>query len=345
MDPIRWRNAGSVATRAKGEVVMNARLGLVGVVTAVVVWFIACPSAMAQSYPSRQVNLVVPFPAGSATDGVARRLAESLKEATGATVIVENKPGADGNLAALSVLRADPDGYSIFVTTNSTHAANVNLFNAMPYDPKADFAPVAGIMTIPMMLTVKPDFPAKTVGEFIAYAKSREKPLSFASGNTSSRGSAELFRSRAGLTLQHVPYRGMPQALTDVVGGQVDLVFADTSSGLGLVRDGSLRAIAVTAPKRLASLPDIPTVAEAGVPGYEFAAWVGVFAHAKTPKDIVVQLNQLVTAFVNNPATTGYLQTIGATPFPSTPEQLAAFAEADTKRWAEIVEVAKMEKK
>lgn len=302
-------------------------------------------SAAAQSYPSRQITLVVPFPAGSATDGVARRLADNIKEATGATVIVENKPGADGNLAAMAVLRDEPDGYSVFVTTNSTHAANVNLFNVMPYDPKADFAPVAGIMTIPMMLTVKPDFPSKTVSEFIAAANSRQKPLTFASGNTSSRGAAELFKSRAGIPLQHVPYRGMPQAITDVVGGQVDLVFADTSTGMGPVRDGALRAIAVTSPKRLASLPDVPTIAESGVAGYEFAAWVGVFVRAKTPPAIVTRLNQLVTAFVNNPATVSYLTTIGATPFPSTPEQLAAFAEADTKRWAEIVDVAKMEKK
>jgi tripartite-type tricarboxylate transporter receptor subunit TctC len=324
---------------------MTMRVALAGALGLVFVGLAECPVATAQPYPSRQVSLVVPFPAGSATDGVARRLADSLKEATGATVIVENKPGADGNLAALSVLRAEPDGYAIFVTTNSTHAANVNLFNAMPYDPKADFAAVAGIMTIPMMLTVKPEFPAKSVGEFVAYAKSREKPLAFASGNTSSRGAAELFRSRAGVPMQHVPYRGMPQALTDVVGGQVELIFADTSTGIGLVRDGTLRAIAVTASKRLTSLPDVPTIAESGLPGYEFAAWVGVFVHAKTPREIVTKLNHLVTVFVNNPATTAYLQTIGATPFPSTPEQLAAFAEADTKRWAEIVEVAKMEKK
>lgn len=303
------------------------------------------PAALAQSYPSRQITLVVPFPAGSATDGVARRLADHIKESSGAVVIVENKPGADGNLAALSVLRADPDGYTVFVTTNSTHAANVNLFNTMPYDPKADFAPVAGVMTIPMMLTVKPDFPARTVSEFIAASRTRDKPLTFASGNTSSRGAAELFKSRASIPMQHVPYRGMPQAITDVIGGQVDLIFADTSTGMGPVRDGALRAIAVTSPRRLASLPDVPTIAESGVAGYEFAAWVGVFVHAKTQRDVVARLGQLVTAFVNDPATTAYMATIGATPFPASPEQLAAFADADTRRWAEIVDVAKMEKK
>lgn len=324
---------------------MRTCVSLANCLTILAIWTGFTPAAAAQSYPSRQITLVVPFPAGSATDGVARRLADSLKEGTGATVIVENRPGADGNLAALSVLRAEPDGYTVFVTTNSTHAANVNLFNAMPYDPKADFAPVAGIMTIPMMLTVKPEFPAKTVREFIAVAKGREKPLAFASGNTSSRGAAELFKSRAGIPMQHVPYRGMPQAVTDVIGGQVELVFADTSTGMGPVRDGALRAIAVTSPKRIASLPDVPTIAESGVAGYEFAAWVGVFVRTKTPPEIVVKLNQLVTAFVKNPTTTSYLTTIGATPFPSTPEQLAAFAEADTRRWAEIVDVAKMEKK
>jgi tripartite-type tricarboxylate transporter receptor subunit TctC len=307
----------------------------------------AAPGARAQTYPSHQITLIVPFPPGSATDGVARRLAESIKQATNAIVIVENKPGADGNIAAQAVLRADPDGYTVFVTTNSTHSANISLYTSLPFDPKNDFAPVAGVMTIPMMLTVREDSPIKTVSEFIAFAKSKDKdkPLTFASGNTSSRGAAELFASRAGVTMQHVPYRGMPQALTDVVGGQIDTIFADTSSGMGLVRDGKLRAIAVTGPKRVASLPDIPTIGESGVPGYELAAWVGVFVKAKTPPDIVTKLNQFVTTWVNDPETVKYMETIGATPFPSTPEQLGAFAEADTKRWAEIVDVAKMEKK
>jgi tripartite-type tricarboxylate transporter receptor subunit TctC len=223
--------------------------------------------ASAESYPSRRINLIVPFPAGSATDAVTRRLAESIRIETGVTVLVENKPGADGNLAALAVLKTEADGYTVFVTTNSTQAANINLFNAMPYDPKADFAPVAGIMTIPMMLAVKPEFPAKTVAEFIALAKSRQKPLSFGSGNTSSRGAAELFRSRAGIEMQHVPYRGMPQALTDVLAGEIDCVFADPASAQGLIQDGRLRVLAVTSSERLAGLPDVPTLAQTGLSG------------------------------------------------------------------------------
>ena len=181
-----------------------------GIATVLLLLAAFFPAWSAEPYPSQRITLIVPFPPGSATDGVTRHLAESIRAATNATVVVENKPGADGNLAALAVLKAEPDGYTAFVTTNSTQAANVSLFNSMPYDPKADFAPVAGIMTIPMMLIVKSDFPAKSVAEFVELAKKREKPFSFGSGNTSSRGAAELFRFREGIEMQHVPYRGMP---------------------------------------------------------------------------------------------------------------------------------------
>jgi tripartite-type tricarboxylate transporter receptor subunit TctC len=319
---------------------------------AIAIWLVAALTgtahwrqASAESYPSRRINLIVPFPAGSATDAVTRRLAESIRIETGVTVLVENKPGADGNLAALAVLKAEADGYTVFVTTNSTQAANINLFNAMPYDPKADFAPVAGIMTIPMMLAVKPEFPAKTVAEFIALAKSRQRPLSFGSGNTSSRGAAELFRSRAGIEMQHVPYRGMPQALTDVLAGEVDCVFADPASAQGLIQDGRLRVLAVTSSERLAGLPDIPTLAQTGLSGAELSAWVGVFVRSGTPSDIVAKLSQVVLGFVNNKDTAAYLESVGAKPFPAGPDELGKFEDADTRRWAEIVEIAKIEKK
>lgn len=314
-----------------------------GVLAVLLVVAAAFSVASADPYPSQRITLIVPFPPGSATDSVTRHLAESIRATTNVTVVVENKPGADGNLAALAVLKAEPDGYTAFVTTNSTQAANVSLFNSLPYDPKADFAPVAGVMTIPMMLTVKSDFPAKSVAEFVALAKTREKPLSFGSGNTSSRGAAELFRYRQGIAMQHVPYRGMPQALTDILAGQIDCAFADPSSAQGLVQDGKLRALAVTSSKRLETMPNVPTVAESGLPGYELTAWVGVFVRAKTPPEIIARLNALVTDYVNSAGK--YLATIGATPFPSTPQELAAFQEGDTKRWAEIVETAKIEKK
>lgn len=316
-----------------------------GIATVLLLLTACIPARSAEPYPSQRITLIVPFPPGSATDSVTRHLAESIRAATNASVVVENKPGADGNLAALAVLKAEPDGYTAFVTTNSTQAANISLFNSLPYDPKADFAPVAGIMTIPMMLTVRADFPAKTVAEFVALAKKREKPLSFASGNTSSRGAAELFRYRQAIEMQHVPYRGTPQALTDVIGGQIDCIFADPASAQGLIQDGKLRALAVTSAKRLESMPDLPTVAESGLPGYELIAWVGVFLPTKTPREVVTRLNGLVTDFVKSTETKKYLATIGAEPFPSTPQELGAFQEADTKRWAEIVETAKIEKK
>jgi tripartite-type tricarboxylate transporter receptor subunit TctC len=316
-----------------------------GIPAVFVVLAVAVSAASAEPYPSQRLTLIVPFPPGSATDGVTRHLAESIRVTTNATVIVENKPGADGNLAALAVLKAEPDGYTAFVTTNSTQAANISLFNSLPYDPKADFAPVAGVMTIPMMLTVKSDFPATGVAEFVELAKQRRKPLSFGSGNTSSRGAAELFRFREGIELQHVPYRGMPQALTDLMGGQIDCVFADPASAQGLVQDGKLRALAVTSSKRIETMPGLPTIAESGLPGYELTAWVGVFVRANTPPEIVARLNGLVTAFVNSVEAKNYLATVGATPFPSTPQELGAFQETDTRRWAEIVETAKIEKK
>jgi tripartite-type tricarboxylate transporter receptor subunit TctC len=313
-------------------------------IAAVLLLLAACfPAASAEPYPSQRITLIVPFPPGSATDSVTRHLAESIRAATNTTVVVENKPGADGNLAALAVLKAEPDGYTAFVTTNSTQAANISLFNSLPYDPKADFAPVAGIMTIPMMLTVKADFPARTVAEFVELAK--KKPLSFGSGNTSSRGAAELFRYRQAIEMQHVPYRGMPQALTDVLAGQIDCAFADTSSAQGLLQDGKLRALAVTSAKRVETMPDIPTIAESGLPGYELSARVGVYVRAKTPPEIIARLNALVTGFVTSAETKKYMATIGAAPFPSTPPELAAFQEADTRRWAEIVATAKIEKK
>src|SRR5260370_2067437 len=237
----------------------------------------------ADPFPSQRMTLVVPFLPGSATDSVTRHLAESIRTATNATVVVENKPGADGNLAALAVLKAEPDGYTAFVTTNSTQAANISLFNSLPYDPKADFAPVAGIMTIPMMLTVKSDFPAKSVAEFVALAKKREKPLSFGNGNTSSRGAAELSSFREGIEMQHVPYRDMPQALTDVHGWPIDGVFTRPATAQVLAQDGTLRALAGTSSKRLETMPELPTVAESRWPGYELTAAGGGFVRTKTP--------------------------------------------------------------
>ena len=320
------------------------RSAVTGFILAVLTMALSLATA-AEEFPSRMITIIVPFPAGSATDSIARRLAGDLGRDFKVAVVVENKPGADGNLAALATLRAKPDGYTIFVTTNSTQAANVSLFNSLPFDPKADFSPVAGLVTIPMLLTVRDDFPAKNIAEFIALAKKSATPLTFGSGNQTGRGAGELLKAKAGINMLNVPYTGAPQALTDLIGGRIDCFLADPVSATGLAKKGLIRVLAVTSTKRIPTMPDVPTLAESGLPSFELIAWVGAFVHAKTPRSIVTKLNASMNAVLTDPTTAGYLATLGATPFPTTPEQLASFEEADTKRWAQIVEVAHIEKK
>jgi tripartite-type tricarboxylate transporter receptor subunit TctC len=302
-------------------------------------------NAQGQSYPVRVVTIIVPFPAGSATDIVARRLSERLRSAFSSAVVIDNRPGADGNLAAQAVLRNEADGHTVFVTTNSTHAANASLYKSLPYDPKADFAPIGGIMTIPLMLSVHPSHPARTVSEFVEDARKRQNPITFASGNTSSRGAAELFKARTGLAMEHIPYRGTPQALGDLMGGRVDCFFADPASAISNVQHGNVRVLGVTSQERFELLPNVPTIAESGYPGYELVAWVGAFVKAGTPSSIVERLSAETQSFVRDPATISYLRSIGGIPFPSTAGELASFAERDTQRWASIVATAGIEPK
>jgi tripartite-type tricarboxylate transporter receptor subunit TctC len=299
--------------------------------------------AHAQTYPSRVVTLLVPFPAGSATDGVARKLAEGLQEALKQPFIIENKPGGDGIIAARQAARAEPDGYTIFVTTNTTHSANASIYTSLPYDPDKDFAPVAAIMKIPMVLAVKADSPATDIASFVRLAKSKQ--MTFGSGNTSSRGAAELFKARAGLDMLHVPYRGTPQAITDVLSGAIDVMFPDPSSAAGPIQGKQLKLLGVASSSRLNQYPDVPTIAESGYPGFEMVAWVGAFAPAKTPPEIVNRLNQEFNKLLARPDVLAYFDTVGAQVFSGTPEQLRQYQQEDTKRWAEIVDLAKIEKK
>jgi tripartite-type tricarboxylate transporter receptor subunit TctC len=299
---------------------------------------------MAQSYPAHTITLAVPFPAGSTTDNVARKLADYIQSMTSTPVIVDNKPGADGNIAALSVLRAPADGYRIFVTTNSTHAANASIFKAMPFDPINDFEMIGGVMTIPMVLTVKPNLPATSLQEFVAEAKRREKPLLFGSGNTSTRGANALFNARYGIEMQHVPYRGTPQVVSDLLAGQIDCAFIDVNSVRALMQDGQLKGLASTSKSRIAEFPNIPTVSEA-LPGFEMGAWVGVVVHRQTPRDVVEKLNKLVHDFVHDPTIVNYLTTIGSVPLPLDSAQFRGFVISETQKWADIVNVVKIEKK
>jgi len=301
------------------------------------------PAASAQTWPSRPVMLVVPFPAGSATDSVARKLAEGLSAALHQPFIVENKPGADGIIAARAVARAEGDGYTIFVTTNTTHSANPNIYTSLPYDPEKDFAAVGGIMKIPMVLAVRANSPANDLASFVKLAK--EKQMSFGSGNTSSRGAAELFKARIGASMLHVPYRGTPQAITDLLGGSIDFMFPDPSSAAGPIQGGQLKLLGVASAKRLNQYPNVPTIAEAGYPGFEMVAWVGAFVPARTPAEIITRLNAELNTILARPDMLAYFDTIGAQVYATTPQGLLSYAREDRSRWAHIVDIAQIEKK
>ena len=301
------------------------------------------PAAMAETWPSRPVMLVIPFPAGSATDSVARKLAEGWSAAFRQPFIVENKPGADGIIAARAVARAEGDGYTLFVTTNTTHSANPNIYTALPYDPEKDFAPVGGIMKIPMVLAVRANSPANDLASFVKLAK--EKQMSFGSGNTSSRGAAELFKARIGATMLHVPYRGTPQAITDLLGGSIDFMFPDPSSAAGPIQGGQLKLLGVASAQRLNQYPNVPTIAESGYPGFEMVAWVGAFAPARTPPEIVTRLNAEMNKILARPDMLTYFDTIGAQAYATTPAELLAYEREDRTCWAQIVDIAQIEKK
>ena len=304
----------------------------------------AAPSAaLAETWPSRAVMLVIPFPAGSATDSVARKLAEGWSAAFNQPFIVENKPGADGIIAARAVARAEGDGYTLFITTNTTHSANPNIYTALPYDPEKDFAPIGGIMKIPMVLAVRANSPANDLASFVKLAQ--EKQMSFGSGNTSSRGAAELFKARIGATMLHVPYRGTPQAITDLLGGSIDFMFPDPSSAAGPIQGGQLKLLGVASAQRLNQYPNVPTIAESGYPGFEMVAWVGAFAPARTPPEIVTRLNAEMKKILARPDMLTYFDTIGAQVYATTPAELLAYEREDRTRWAQIVDIAKIEKK
>ena len=320
---------------------------ILGFVMAILMLPLAFPAVAAEdpkAYPTRTITLIVPFPAGSATDQIARHMAVGIGEQAKVAVVVENKPGADGNIAGMAAARSAPDGYTVFVTTNSTHAANVSTFKSMPFDPKADFAPVGGLVKIPIILAVRAESPAKSVTEFVAMAKKSPKPMTFGTSSQTGRGAGEAMKVAAGLDLLNVPYKGSPQAITDLLGGEIDSIFGDPVSSAGMVKAGRVRVLAVTSAKRLPTMPNVPTLAESGLVDFELTAWVAVFVPAKTPRPIIDKLNGYINNVLNTAPTKEYLANLSSLPFPTTPDQLGAFADAETKRWAKIVEVAKIEK-
>jgi tripartite-type tricarboxylate transporter receptor subunit TctC len=295
--------------------------------------------APAQTYPDKPIRLVVPFPAGGTTDILARAVGQKLGEHLGQQVVVDNKPGAGGNIGSDIVAKSAPDGYTLVMGTVGTHAINASLYKKMPYDHIKDFVPVSLVALVPNILVVHPSVPANSVKELIAYAKANPGKLNFASsGNgTSIHLSGELFKTTAGVEMTHVPYKGSAPAVTDLLGGQVQLMFDNMPSALPHVKAGKLKALGVTTAKRFPAAPDIPAIAEAGVPGYEASSWFGVLAPAGTPKEIVNKLSSEIAKILQTPEIKERLLSQGAEPVGNTPDQFAAFIKAETAKWAKVV--------
>ena len=298
--------------------------------------------AVAQDYPNKPIRIITAFGPGTATDIAARVIGQDIAVQTGQTVVIENKPGAEGQIAAQSAATAPPDGYTLFFTTQTTQAINPHVYKSLAYDPVKSFAPVAGITLGAQIVMVRNDLPAKNIQEFVALAKAQPGKLSFGSGNGSSRGGAELFRIKTGIDLLGVPYKTQPQAIADLLGGRIDIVFSDFTVGLPPVLDGRARGLAVTSKQRIPGLEQFPTVDESGVPGFEMWAWTAMYAPAGTPKPIVDKLNALVRQAAKSPAYLNLLKTSHGISFVGSPEELAAFQATETRKWAEIVSTAGM---
>jgi tripartite-type tricarboxylate transporter receptor subunit TctC len=301
------------------------------------------PFAHAQAYPSRVVSIVVPFGPGNAYDLMVRYLADRLRDATGQPFIVEAKQGALGSVAASYVARAQPDGHTLLFGANSTHAANVHLFKKLPYDPVADFAPITTLATIPQVLVVSPALKVNSLQELIALAKSQPGKLNYGSSSATGRIASEAFRQQAGIDAVHVPYKTSAQAITDIVGGQLHFLVTDAGLGVAQAQGGKVKALAITSSRRVPAVPDLPTMAEAGLPGYEFVAWLALFAPAKTPQPIVQRLAELTNSIVKSPGMEEYLAKMYALPFPGDPESLRALIARDTARWGTLVKAAGIE--
>jgi tripartite-type tricarboxylate transporter receptor subunit TctC len=301
-------------------------------------------SASAQDYPTRPVKWVVGYPPGGATDIIARLLGQRLSERLGQQFVIENKPGAGNNIATESVINAEPDGYTLLFV-NPANYINASLYANLKFNVIRDIAPVAAFNRVPNVMTVNKDVPAKTAAEFIAYVKANPGKVNLASsGNgTSVHLSGEMFMAMAGVKMQHVPYRGAAPAITDLLGGQVQLIFDNMPSILQHVRAGSVRALAVTGTARSPLLPDVPVLADT-IPGYEASALFGMGAPKNTPKAIIEKLNKEINAVLAEPAIKARLLDLGGDPLIGTPEAFGAMIAAETDKWKKVIEEAKVEK-
>jgi putative tricarboxylic transport membrane protein len=306
----------------------------------VALWSLA---AQAQTYPDRPITLIVPFGAGSATDTVSRVIGQHLSTALKQNVIVENKPGANGAIAASYVARSVPDGYTLFMSTNSPHSAAPFLTKNISYDPVKDFAPITRVGSFTLLLVVNPEVPAKSISELIAYAKANPAKLTFASGNSSGIVAGETLKHWAGIDVLHIPYKSVPPALNDVLAGRVSMMFTDLTTGLPHVKANSLRALGSTRKVRSKLFPEIPTLHEAGVTDFEMDSWAGIFAAANTPPEIVTLLNAELRKTIDSPEVNGRLGAVGFEAFSTTPEEFGDFVKVQLGKWAKMIKDAGIE--
>jgi len=311
--------------------------------SALVLTGLASATSAQAPYPNRNITLVLPFAAGSGTDTTTRLISKELGTALGVNMVIDNKAGANGSIAASYAARSAPDGYTLFVTTNTTHSANPHLLKTMSYDPIKDFTPIARTGDLPFMLVIHPDIPANSVAELIALARKEPGKLSYASGSSSAIVSGATFARLAGIDLLHVPYKSSPPALTDVIAGRVSMMFVDVPTGLPHVNGKALKALAVTTKRPSALLPDLPTM-DSTVKGFDITSWQGYLGPANMPKDIVTRLNVEIRKIIERPDIKNQLAERGMEAFSGTPEEFDAFLKEQLVLWEKLIADAGIEK-
>jgi tripartite-type tricarboxylate transporter receptor subunit TctC len=293
----------------------------------------------AQTFPARPVRIVVPFPPGGTSDILARSIGQKLAEEWGQPVLTDNRPGAAGNIASENVAKSKPDGYTLYINTVGTHAINPAIYAKLAFDPLNDFTPITNLVNLPSVLLVHPSVPVKNVRELIALAKKRPGELQYSSAGSGAQPhlTAEMFKSMAGINLLHVPYKGAGPQMIGILSGEVALTFATAPSGVPYVKNGQLRALGVTSANRIPALPDVPTIAQGGVPGYEAVGWNGLIAPAALPAPLLDKIHDAVAKIVRLPEINARLVGLGAEPALSTPAEFAALIKSEIVKWAKVV--------